>query len=76
MRHSFSRLNERKKMTMKNILMRLWEEEDGQDLIEYVLLVALVALATAAAFPPIVIAISGVFTKAGTCLTTGTGAGC
>jgi Flp pilus assembly pilin Flp len=58
---------------MKNIMMRLWKEEDGQDLIEYVLLVALVALATAAAFPPIVLAIKGVFTTAGTCLSTGTG---
>ena len=56
---------------MKNILKRLWKEEEGQDLIEYVLLIALVALATAAAFPPIVTAISGVFTKAGTCLTGG-----
>jgi len=53
---------------MKNILKRLWKEEDAQDLIEYVLLVALVALATAAAFPPVVTAIQGVFTKAGTCL--------
>jgi Flp pilus assembly pilin Flp len=53
---------------MKSIMKRLWKEEDGQDLIEYVLLIALVALATAAAFPPIVTAIGGVFTKAGTCL--------
>jgi Flp pilus assembly pilin Flp len=53
---------------MKNIMKRLWKEEGGQDLIEYVLLVALVALATAAAFPPIVIAIRAVFTNAGTCL--------
>jgi Flp pilus assembly pilin Flp len=53
---------------MKNIMKRLWKEEEGQDLIEYVLLIALVALATAAAFPPIVTAITGVFTKAGTCL--------
>ena len=30
---------------MKNLLMRLWKEEDGQDLIEYALLVALIALA-------------------------------
>jgi pilus assembly protein Flp/PilA len=56
---------------MKNILKRLWKEQEGQDLIEYVLLIALVGLATAAAFPPIVAAISGVFTKAGTCLTGG-----
>jgi len=55
---------------MKNIMMRLWKEEEGQDLIEYVLLVALVALAVAAAFPAIVTAIDGVFSSAETCLTT------
>jgi Flp pilus assembly pilin Flp len=58
---------------MKNHMKRLWKEEEGQDLIEYVLLIALVGLATAAAFPPIVGAISGVFTKAAGCLA-GTGA--
>ena len=30
---------------MKNFLKRLWQEEEGQDLIEYALLMALVALA-------------------------------
>ena len=29
---------------MKNFLRRLWREEEGQDLVEYALLVALVAL--------------------------------
>jgi len=33
---------------MKNLMRRLWKEEDGQDLIEYALLVALVALAATA----------------------------
>jgi len=61
---------------LKNILTKLWREEEGQDLVEYVLLVALVALLVAAAFPPIVGAITGVFTKATNCLNTGTGAGC
>jgi Flp pilus assembly pilin Flp len=61
---------------MKNILMRLWKEEDGQDLIEYVLLIALVALATATAFPAVATAIQGVFTKANTCLNGATAAGC
>ncbi|MFN9263764.1 MAG: Flp family type IVb pilin [Acidobacteriota bacterium] len=30
---------------MKQILLRLWKEEDGQDLVEYALIVAAVGLA-------------------------------
>ncbi|HEV2523256.1 MAG TPA: hypothetical protein VGT24_12815 [Candidatus Acidoferrales bacterium] len=56
---------------MKSILKRLWKEEEGQDLIEYALLVALIALTAAAAFPPIATSLSTVFTKASTCLTGG-----
>jgi Flp pilus assembly pilin Flp len=32
-------------MAMKNLLLRLWKEEDGQDLVEYALIVAAVGLA-------------------------------
>ena len=35
---------------MKNLLMRFWQEESGQDLIEYTLLLAFVALVSAAIF--------------------------
>jgi Flp pilus assembly pilin Flp len=56
---------------MKNIMNRLWKDEGGQDLIEYVLLVALIALVTASAFPPIATAIKAVFTNTGTCLAGG-----
>ena len=35
---------------MKNILTRLWKDEQAQDLIEYTLLIAFVALASAALF--------------------------
>ena len=48
---------------MKNIVMRLWKEEDGQDLIEYALLVGLITLASVALFPPIGTAINGIFAK-------------
>jgi Flp pilus assembly pilin Flp len=34
---------------MKHLLKRLWQEEDGQDLTEYALLVVLIALAAIAA---------------------------
>ena len=35
---------------MKTMLVRLWKDEQGQDLIEYTLLIAFVALASAALF--------------------------
>jgi len=35
---------------MKNLMMRFIKEEEGQDLIEYTLLMAFVALASAALF--------------------------
>lgn len=33
---------------MKQFLYGLWQEEDGQDLIEYTLLITFIAIATAA----------------------------
>jgi len=35
---------------MKSLLVSLWQEDGGQDLIEYTLLMAFVALASAALF--------------------------
>ncbi|MGA3041281.1 MAG: Flp family type IVb pilin [Bryobacteraceae bacterium] len=35
---------------MLNVMKRLWQNEQGQDLIEYTLLMAFVALASAALF--------------------------
>jgi Flp pilus assembly pilin Flp len=35
---------------MKNMMMRFLKEEEGQDLIEYTLLMAFIALASAAIF--------------------------
>jgi pilus assembly protein Flp/PilA len=56
---------------MKNILSRLWKEEEGQDLIEYVLLIALIGLASAAAFPPLATALTTIFSRAATCVSGG-----
>jgi len=53
---------------MKKLIVRLWRDDEGQDMVEYVLLVALIALAVATAFPPIVAAIQGVFADAATAL--------
>lgn len=57
---------------MKTMLKRLWKEEEGQDLIEYALLVTLIALIAAAAFPAIGNTIHGIFENANTCLSSGT----
>ncbi len=35
---------------MKSFLKRFWQEEEGQDLIEYTLLMAFIALASASIF--------------------------
>jgi pilus assembly protein Flp/PilA len=61
---------------MKKMIKRLWKEEEGQDLIEYALLVAFIALAAAAIFPTIGASINAVFTRANTCLSSAAGAGC
>jgi pilus assembly protein Flp/PilA len=48
---------------MKN-LMRLWKEQEGQDLVEYGLLVVLIALGAIVGMNALAGAINGVFTKA------------
>jgi Flp pilus assembly pilin Flp len=61
---------------MKHSLMRLWKEEEGQDLIEYVLLVALIALLVAASFPALASTLSTQFTKATSCVNAPSAANC
>lgn len=57
---------------MKNLLNRLWQEESGQDLTEYALLLVLVALAAIASMKVLATAISNVYTVAASDLATGT----
>jgi len=57
---------------MKNLLLRLWKEEEGQDLVEYALLVALVALAATAGMNSLATKINATFSALGTSLTTAT----
>jgi pilus assembly protein Flp/PilA len=57
---------------MKSLLKRLWSEEEGQDLVEYALLVALVALAATAGMNTLANKINDTFTNLGTSLTTAT----
>ena len=51
---------------------RLWQEEEGQDLAEYGLLVLLIALSAIASMQNIASAISGIFGSAATSLTSST----
>jgi pilus assembly protein Flp/PilA len=54
---------------MKGLLKRLWQEEEGQDLTEYALLVVLIALAAVTAMKGLATAISTTFTSIATNLT-------
>jgi len=54
---------------MKNLLVRLWKEEDGQDLVEYGLLLVLVGLGAVAGMNTLASDINAVFGTAGTDLT-------
>jgi Flp pilus assembly pilin Flp len=56
---------------MKNILLRLWKDEEGQDLLEYALLIVLIVLVAAAAINPLGSSIAAVFTNANACLSGG-----
>jgi pilus assembly protein Flp/PilA len=55
---------------MKSLLNRLWKEEEGQDLVEYGLLLVLIALGALASMGSLAAAISNVFSNAATNLTT------
>lgn len=54
---------------MKNLLKRLWVEEEGQDLTEYALLLALIALGAITAMKTLAGTVNNVFTNAATNLT-------
>jgi pilus assembly protein Flp/PilA len=55
---------------MKNLLLRLWREEEGQDLTEYALLLVLIALVAIAAITQVGQAVSNVFSNAAANLST------
>jgi len=54
---------------MKNLMKRLWKEEEGQDLVEYALLIVLIALVLVTSIKSLSSAISTVFASASTSLT-------
>jgi pilus assembly protein Flp/PilA len=51
-------------MKMKHLLKRIWVDEEGQDLTEYALLLALIALGAIGAMKTIASTINGVFSNA------------
>jgi pilus assembly protein Flp/PilA len=55
---------------MKNLMIRLWKEEEGQDLTEYALLLVLLSLAAIGALGTLANAINSVFGAASANLTT------
>jgi Flp pilus assembly pilin Flp len=55
---------------MKTFYLRLWREEQGQDLIEYTLMLAFVALASAALFASAGTSINQIWSKTNSQLTT------
>jgi len=54
---------------MTSLLKRLWHEEEGQDLVEYGLLIFLIGLTAIASMGKLANAISTVFASAATSLT-------
>jgi Flp pilus assembly pilin Flp len=51
---------------MKKLLVRLWQDEDGQDLTEYALLLVLLTLAAVGSLSTLATAINGVFLNVAT----------
>jgi Flp pilus assembly pilin Flp len=60
---------------MKKFLKRFWREESGQDLIEYTLLLAFVALASASLFLSAGGSVAGIWTSASNQLSNASTAG-
>jgi pilus assembly protein Flp/PilA len=58
---------------MKKLMLRLWKEEEGQDLVEYGLLLVLVALLSVTFISTIGSALSKIFSNAATVMSTAAG---
>jgi pilus assembly protein Flp/PilA len=55
--------------TLNSGMQRLIKQEEGQDLIEYALVVALIAFAAVTAMQTVAVDINAIFTSIGTALT-------
>jgi len=54
---------------MKSLFYRLWNQEDGQDLVEYGLLIFLIGLTAIASMNTLASGLSAIFQSAATSLT-------
>jgi Flp pilus assembly pilin Flp len=52
------------KTKMKELLLKLWKDEEGQDLIEYALLIVLMSLAAIGSIGGLATAVNNVFSTA------------
>ena len=68
-----TRKTKRELIDMKTFLARLWRDEQGQDLIEYTLMLAFVALASAALFSTAGTSINQIWSKTNSQLSTAAG---
>ena len=50
---------------MKQIVVGFWQDEEGQDLVEYALAAGMVAVAAVAVMPTLSTVVSNVFSKIG-----------
>ncbi len=55
---------------MKNLLVRLWKEEEGQDVVEYALLLVLISLIAILSMQSVGQAVNSVFSNAAANLAT------
>jgi pilus assembly protein Flp/PilA len=58
----------RRKSKMQTLLKRLWHDEQGQDLVEYALLLVLIALVAVTTLKTLGTTIAAIFTNANTAL--------
>jgi Flp pilus assembly pilin Flp len=59
---------------MKNLFVNMWRENDGQDMIEYVLIAGLVSIVAVTFVQAAGVSITGVWTQVSTDLSTAAGA--
>ena len=55
---------------MKQIVAQFWQDEEGQDLVEYALAAGMVAVAAVAVMPTLSTVVSNVFSKIGSIVNT------
>ena len=60
---------------MKRIVLNIWKDDSGQDLIEYALMAGFVAVAAGAIMPGVSQNISGIFSKVASVMQAANGGG-